>query len=477
MKLRVDYTPHPGQRLFHDSSARHRVLACGARWGKDRACIVESIRLNVELGQLPRSGLIPKVHGWFVTPNYPLAQQLWRELKALTPTEVLAKAPLEKGYRLEWRTGAVVEVKSADDPMSLVAVGLDWVVLTEEGLLPPEAWDMALRPRLASPHRMGLAMFNGTPKGRNWYHEIYLRGQDPEQPDWESWNFPTAAVAGADGKLERHPYGNPYISLEEVEQARRDMPARWFDQEFLAGFLSSEGAVFRNVRERVGPAPRPPKPPLVAGADLARRRDFTVFVVFDAEGRMVTMQRLQAVPYRQQAEAFCSLLRDYDVKKAVVEANGPGDPFVEMLETALHEQDIRCKVRPFDVTASSKRQLIEGLVVGFERGKITILDDPVLINELEAYTAEETAGGHERLGAPAGFHDDCVMACALAWTEVAAKRKYRKGKYPKPGHSSGLRKQSYAEGRDGRPMERRFSVRSQSARLKGIKIVRNRYPI
>ena len=49
MRLKVNYTPHPGQRLFHDSSARHRVLVNGAWWGKDRACIGESIRLNVEL--------------------------------------------------------------------------------------------------------------------------------------------------------------------------------------------------------------------------------------------------------------------------------------------------------------------------------------------------------------------------------------------------------------------------------------------
>ncbi len=430
MRRTIAYTPHPGQRLFHESPARHRVLAHGARWGKDRCCIAESIRLNVELSQLPRPSLVPRVHGWFVTPNFPLAQQLWRELKVFTPPEVLAKPPLEKDHRLEWKSGVVVEVKSADDPHGLVAVGLDYVVLVEAGLLPEAAWNMALRPRLASPHRLGFAVFNGTPKGRNWYHRIYLQGIDPGQPDWESWNFPTAAMVAPDGSLQRHPYGNPHVSLAELEQARRDMPQRWFKQEFLAEFLSGEGAVFREVRQRVAPAPVPPKPPLIAGADLARRRDFTVFAIFDAEGRMVAMRRLHALPYHQQSEVFCSLLAEYGVQTAVVESNGPGDGFIEMLEQALRERAIRCQVHPFETTGASKRQLIDTLVLAFERGTITLLDDPVLLNELEAYQAEETGGGHEKFGAPSGGFDDCVIACALAWTQVRAEQQRSQQYWP-----------------------------------------------
>ena len=365
------------------------------------------------------------MHGWFVAPNYPLAAQLWRELKELTPAVVLTRPPSEKDYRLEWRGGAVIEVKSADNPNALVAVGLDWAVLTEAALVAEEAWEMALRPRLSSPGRAGLAVLNGTPKGLNWYHRAYLRGIDPAQPGWASWNFPTAASLTVDGELVRHRYGNPHIHLEEVSQARGDMPERWFRQEFLAEFLSGEGAVFREVRARVAPPPTPPKLPLIVGADLARRRDFSVFVIFDAVGRMVAMRRLHALPYRQQAEAFCSLLAEYGVKTAVVESNGPGDGFIEMLEAALHARQVRCRVEPFETTAASKRQLIETLVVAFEQDTITLLDDPVLLNEFEAYQSEEMGAGRERFGAPAGGFDDCVMACALAWTEIAGRRRTR----------------------------------------------------
>jgi hypothetical protein len=392
--------------------------------------VAECIRLTAELLTLDRDGLIPRVHGWFVAPNFPLAQQLWRELKELTPAALLARPPLEKEHRLEWKGGAVIEVKSADDPRALVAVGLDFVILTEAALLADEAWDMALRPRLASPGRAGLSIFNGTPKCRNRYYQTYLRGLDPQQPDWQAWNFPTTALLGPNGQLVRHPHGNPHISLSEIEQARRDMPERWFRQEFLAEWLGAEGAVFREVRDRIAPPPVPPVHPLIAGADLARRRDFTVFTIFDARGRMVAMQRLHSIPYRQQAEACCSLLERDGVPRAVVESNGPGDPFVEMLEEVLYARRIRCTVIPQETTAANKRQMIERLVAGFERGEITLLNDPVLINEFEAYTAEVSAGGTERFGAPAGGHDDCVMACALAWGEVRVEQQRSQQYWP-----------------------------------------------
>ena len=101
-----------------------------------------------------------------------------------------------------------------------------------------------------------------------------------------------------------------------------------------------------------------------------------------------------------------------------------------MLEETLHARQLRCRVVADETTAASKRQMIERLAVAFERGEITLLADPVLVNEFDLYAAEATVGGSERFGAPVGFHDDCVMACALAWSEVQAGRRDPRGWYP-----------------------------------------------
>lgn len=69
----------------------------------------------------------------------------------------------------------------------------------------------------------------------------------------------------------------------------------------------------------------------------------------------------------------------------------------------------------FDLTALTKRQVIEALSIALERGDLRILPDPVLVSELQAYQVERLPSGMLRYSAPPGQHDDTVMALALAW--------------------------------------------------------------
>jgi hypothetical protein len=69
-------------------------------------------------------------------------------------------------------------------------------------------------------------------------------------------------------------------------------------------------------------------------------------------------------------------------------------------------------------TAQSKRQLIEGLALAIERRELALTPDPILLAELASYTMERLPGGGYRYSAPAGSHDDTVIATALAWHGV-----------------------------------------------------------
>jgi hypothetical protein len=272
-RLTIDYAPHPGQRLFHASRARTRVLACGARWGKDRAGINDLILQVIDLWQQRRGKnlpLVPLVHAWIVAPTYALVKQDWRELQRHMP-EAFVRKVNESTLSMELPDGVLIECKSADRPETLVSVGIDVLVLTEAGLVSAVAWEQSLQPRLVSPGRAGLATVNGTPKGRHsWFHRLYLAGQDPLQPDIASWNFPTL--------------DNPHIDRGEVEALRSTMPARWYQQEILAEWLDEAGGVFRGVRACVAGELEEPRPgsTYVMGVDLAKTHDFTVLVVLDS---------------------------------------------------------------------------------------------------------------------------------------------------------------------------------------------------
>ena len=63
----------------------------------------------------------------------------------------------------------------------------------------------------------------------------------------------------------------------------------------------------------------------------------------------------------------------------------------------------------------SKGEVIQRLIVAIEQQKVAWPEEwEVLTNELRRYEYEISARGRISYGAPSGFHDDCVIALALA---------------------------------------------------------------
>lgn len=397
----VPYAPHAGQRLFHDSPAKWRLLMCGRRWGKDIASVNELIRCVVELWQGRRGKnlpLTPLVHAWIIAPTYKLAKQDWRELKRYMPAELVVKTN-ESDMVLSLPDDVLIECRSADNPQSLVSVGLDVVLITEAGIIPDLAWEQSIQPLLVSPGRAGLAIINGTPKGTGtWSHALYLAGQDPLEEDIASWNFSS--------------YESPYADPADLDRLRKTMPQRWFEQEILAVFLEGGGGVFRGVDACATAAYLPPVKghTYASGVDLARSMDFTVLTVIDAETRaVVDWQRYTDIAWPLNKKRIKQQAWRYNDAACLVDATSMQSNLVEDL------RDAGVNAEPFVFTHASKTQLIEALQVAIEQQYIAIPNEPQLLTELKAFTYTKTPAGHVRMEAPTGVNDDCVISLALAW--------------------------------------------------------------
>ena len=398
-RLRYDlssYTPHSGQRPFHDSSARFRVLAMGRRWGKDRACEYETLKLiPTFLKRNQGKGLVPTVLVWFVAPTFPLSDQVWAEIKAFMPPGFVQEVR-ESDRMLRCVGGVEIWMKTAVDPDRLVGAGLDLVVITEAALVAEEAWTTGLRPTLSSPGRAGMALFNSTPKGLNWFHALYLRGQDPLDTEVASWNAPT--------------WENPYIARDEIEKAKRELPEKVFRQEYGAEFLSDVGLVFRHVDGCIQGGLEEPivGHEYIVGIDLAKHHDFTVIIVGDAgTRRVVHFERFGQMDYVLQKQRIAETLKRYNGARAWMDSTGVGDPILEDL------QRMGLRIDGYTFTATSKRQLVDALSVALEQERLRFPKIDQLINELKAYQYEQTKAGNLRSNAPSGYYDDCVTSLML----------------------------------------------------------------
>jgi len=331
---------------------------------------------------------------WWVAPTYKMAHVGWR--LALDIARQIPATRVEKqDRRITFPSGGVFEVRSADRPDTLRGEGLHFLVMDEAAFTRPEAWD-ALRPSLADTG--GRALLISTPNGHNWFYEEYQKAVQGI-PGYSAWRFPTAT--------------NPFIPPVEIEHARLQLPDRVFRQEYLAEFLA-EGIVFEGYLACVdedlrGVTPRPDHV-YVAGIDWGKYQDYTAVVILNVSldpPAVVYLERMQG-KYTVQAERLNAILTRWNVRVALAEAN-MSEAAVELL------QDRNLPVRRFQMTPAKKATLIERLAVAFEQRTIAIPDDPVLKGELGTFRVEPTKTGIPRYSAMPGFHDDTVIALALAW--------------------------------------------------------------
>jgi hypothetical protein len=386
---------HAAQQRVVSEAARFNTICCGRRWGKST--------LGVDLLVPPALEGYPVA--WFA-PTYKMLTETWRDVRRVfLPATERVNA---QEHRLELVTGGVVDMWSLDTPNTARGRRYRRIVADEAAMVADleDAWNAVLRPTLVD--FKGDAWFLSTPKGYGFFRSLYEAGQDPQRPDWASWQMPTTS--------------NPHIDPEEVEAARLMLPERTFAQEFLAQFLEDGGGVFRRVRDAVGATPQDGKQDgrrYVVGVDWGKLEDFTVLVVIDTTTQeVVCVDRFNQIDYAIQVPRLQALCERFQPDAVYAEQNSIGVPLIEQLQRA------GLPVYPFVTTNASKAVAIDALALAFERGEIRIPDDPVLVGELLAYDAERLPGGLLRYGAPSGGHDDCVMALALAWQGASSPRQW-----------------------------------------------------
>jgi hypothetical protein len=382
---------HAAQQRVIQGAKRFNIVCCGRRWGKST--------LGVDRLIEPILKSFPCA--WF-SPSYKLLAECWRAIQDVLQPVVVSRNNAE--FRLEIKGGGSVTMFSLDIDVADSVRGRAFkvIVIDEAALVRNlrEVWENAIRPTLAD-HR-GEAWFLSTPRGMNDFKLFFDRGQDPEREDWASWQMPTST--------------NPHITPAELAQARKDMTEAAFSQEFLAEFINWEGSVFRHVSECATASPQTKRMDghtYAVGVDWGKSLDFTVFCAVDVTARaVVELNRSNQIDYILQRQRLQALCQRWKPSQVIVEMNSIGSPIAEELTRA------GLPIVPFTTSNSTKAAVIEALSLAFEQRSIQILPDPILLSELQAFACEQLPSGLLRYSAPAGQHDDTVIALALAWSAV-----------------------------------------------------------
>lgn len=222
------------QRQVADDKHRFRVLCTGRRFGKTTLAIRE----------LCYHARIPNRLVWYCSPSYRQSKNIaWVKIKQVLKDLRWISRINEAELTITLKNGSRICLRGADNKDSLRGVGIDFIVLDECADIEETAWTEVLRATLSD--TKGNALFCGTPKGMNWFHSLYQRGQDPTDEEWSSHLFTT--IQGG------------FVDADEIEQAKRDLDAKTFRQEYEATWETYSGIIYHgfDMRHNVSPLTEP----------------------------------------------------------------------------------------------------------------------------------------------------------------------------------------------------------------------------
>jgi len=203
-ELTFEYEPRDQFMPLHERDQRWACLVVHRRGGKTVACINELIARATYTNK-------SDARYAYIAPFYRQAKDVaWQYLKNYG--EGVVTKIRESELRVELFNGAWITLYGADNPDALRGLYLDGVVLDEYGDCRPSLWGTVILPTLVD--RKGWAIFIGTPKGKNHFHEVKVRSE--LEPNW----YHMTLKASDSGLIPDEELGEMKAQMSEEEYAQ-----------------------------------------------------------------------------------------------------------------------------------------------------------------------------------------------------------------------------------------------------------------
>lgn len=401
----INYQPHPAQEKLHSSEARFRVLMCGRRWGKSLSAAMEAVCAM----------LIPQQRGWVVAPTYELAEKIFREVfwifnKNEYLKQLVVKSSMShQGMTIELSNGSKLDGKSADNEVSLLGEGLNFLIVDEASMVKADTWLRALRPTLTD--KKGWALFISTPRGKNWFYELYMLGQQ-ENSEYESWSFPTSS--------------NPYVDAAEIDAAQQNYGGSnnlMFRQEYMAEPIESADAYFNwnvitsCIDESIVMLDKKYNEghEYYLGLDLARMgQDASVFTIVEKDAhdgllRVVYCEETHHALLNEAIGRAKDLQRRFGFRRIFIDQTGLGAGVVDMLR-----EECGYLIEPITFTIQTKEDMFSNLKMLMETGRLKYPKINKLIAQMQDLRFEYKSTGHMSIKHSDNGFDDYPDSLALA---------------------------------------------------------------
>jgi len=400
------FTPHKKQQelidLCLDDTTKYIIASVGRQWGKS------FLGMNVLLKWVLEDNNTSAI---WLSPIYGQSKKVFTELSNLLSNTGLTKSINKSELTITFINGSILYFRSAEREDNLRGNTLDYLVVDEAAYIKDNVWSQVLRATVLVKGKK--VLFLSTPRGRNWFYEMALRGDSDDYKQYKTFKGSS--------------FDSPYISEDELLEAKMSLPESIYRQEILAEFLEGAGEVFGSLKDCCVLSSYPIKDTnerYYAGLDIGRANDYTVLTILNGKGEVVKIFRERQKSWDIIISEVVIHLKEFNAR-TIIEINGVGDPIFEQIKKKYSN------IQPFITTNDTKQNIIEELILSLNEKKLKLPSPELnadLYKELSIFTYEYSPKSRRvKYGSPTGMHDDCVISLALA--NECFKKKINYGKY------------------------------------------------
>ena len=384
------FTPHTKQKeminSILESKSKYHVACVGRQFGKSLMAMNLVLYWGINKG--------PAKILW-VSPVYSQTDKVQKELMQAIGDSGIVKSCNYSSNEITLKNGTTILFRSAERYDNIRGLTCDYGVIDEAAFCKDEAWQEAIRPVFMV--RGKKVLFISTPKGKNFFYDLYQLGINEDYPQYKNYTGTS--------------YDTPYIDPIDITDAKKTLPENVFKQEYLAAFIDSGGEVFSNLDKNTFAAYPQPQGKVFCGIDLGKQEDYTVATFIDSRGQVVDIYRSNAQEWTTMVTEIVTRIRKWNAT-TMIEVNSIGDVIFEMVKKQWQD------THPFVTTSKSKQEIVEGLILDMNDTVIKIPQPQLfswLYNELSMFTYDYNPKTRSiKYGHPSGQHDDTVISLAIA---------------------------------------------------------------
>ena len=395
MKINFNIKLTEGQQaaynLCHDKNNKRVILCYSRQSGKS---VLAEILLIEYLFK-------KNTFNAYISPTFQLGRKVYKEITQLLENSGVIKKANSTTLTIETIYGSTLQFFSSEAYTAIRGTTVSGVLIIDEAayiqdVLPngENFWGNVVMPLTKA--RKPLTVMISTPCGKTgFFYDFYLRALNKE----EGTAF-----------LVRTIYDDGLVTKEEIEEIKKSIPAKAFEQEFECKFLDSSLTFFEGFENCFGKYPYHHGKEWI-GVDLAGSGEDETILTKINEANEVFQYKITGtldMKYRKIAD----IINDSNPVAAYLENNGLGAPMINEIKKLVRHKS---KLYEWSTTNSSKEEIISNLAVKIANKEIYFNEeDTELFGQFGTFISKISKSKKLTFGAQEGKHDDRIMSLAIA---------------------------------------------------------------